>query len=666
VFHLDRDKSDLSSQLVQLQSVSHSEHEASLAREQDLLEKVADMTVTVADLTSSNTVLKSEVVDLRVCLQSADRELSEAKTTRKQDSLKHNSKLMECMQKIGELEQVVATNVADLERQTEDLQNMQDEVETGREELTFKSHRINDLEQALRQEKEHSTSLTAEMQCVLEKLTREVEKNTQLSSELQEGENGKQQELVKALDENAMLSSRVTQLETDMKRQLHEYQRQTSDAQTTITSLHNRQMADREAIGSLMGQLQELRSSRATDEARVGSLRRELQDTSQELRESLSRNNRQAAKVESLEAQIKNMALDHERELKKKDSEREIVVEELEHISEQYQQLSSTFAAQSGELSLVERETRETRESLALRETELATLRQKKERRASVSKAQSFDEMKTLLEQSDEEKDRLRSELSKAVAMLGDYEQAREEKDMEIRRLQEELKNRDAQVGELNQLTANLATVQSQLEEQRRLEARLRQEMQGQSEEQVRLQRAYQTAVETRDSVLRERAGLQRALEEATSSVASLSDQLGRYKAIEQRLFDETQSYQSQLEALREEKSKLAKECANLAKENAAISGHQNLRQKIHYHATTKLENSRLKEEVMVLEIRLRVKTTELANLQKKVTHLLTEPPTTHTPKSSPSSSSSSFTTPSIGPHHLNNTSLLKENIVPK
>ena len=66
--------------------------------------------------------------------------------------------------------------------------------------------------------------------------------------------------------------------------------------------------------------------------------------------------------------------------------QREIVVEELEHISEQYQQLSSTFAAQSEELSLVERETRETRETLALRETELATLRQKKERRASVSK----------------------------------------------------------------------------------------------------------------------------------------------------------------------------------------------------------------------------------------------------------------------------------------
>ena len=154
-------------------------------------------------------------------------------------------------------------------------------------------------------------------------------------------------------------------------------------------------------------------------------------------------------------------------------------------------------------------------------------------------------------------------------------------------------------------------------------EARLRQELQTQSEEQQRLQTDYQAAVEARDQVQRERASLQRSLDEATSSVTSLSDQLGRYKTIEQRLFDETQSYQSQLEALKEEKSKLAKvpctvtsplslpishlivclltvshmqECANLAKENAAISGHQNLRQKIHYHATTKLENSRLKE----------------------------------------------------------------------
>ena len=55
IFHLDREKTDLSTQLLQQQSASRSEHEAILAREQELLEKVAEMTTTIADLTSSNT-----------------------------------------------------------------------------------------------------------------------------------------------------------------------------------------------------------------------------------------------------------------------------------------------------------------------------------------------------------------------------------------------------------------------------------------------------------------------------------------------------------------------------------------------------------------------------------------------------------------------------------
>ena len=53
------------------------------------------------------------------------------------------------------------------------------------------------------------------------------------------------QELVKALNENLRLSSSVTELESDMKRQLQQHQRQMEEAQTTIASLHTRQMADR-------------------------------------------------------------------------------------------------------------------------------------------------------------------------------------------------------------------------------------------------------------------------------------------------------------------------------------------------------------------------------------------------------------------------------------
>ena len=56
----------------------------------------------------------------------------------------------------------------------------------------------------------------------------------------------------------------------------------------------------REAIGSLMAQLQEVRSSLATEKARVGTLKKELQDTSRELGEAASRINRQVSTSRSV------------------------------------------------------------------------------------------------------------------------------------------------------------------------------------------------------------------------------------------------------------------------------------------------------------------------------------------------------------------------------
>ena len=56
----------------------------------------------------------------------------------------------------------------------------------------------------------------------------------------------------------------------------------------------------REAIGSRMGQEQELRFSCSEEEVRVSSLRRELQDTSREITEALSNNNCQVIHILTL------------------------------------------------------------------------------------------------------------------------------------------------------------------------------------------------------------------------------------------------------------------------------------------------------------------------------------------------------------------------------
>ena len=58
--------------------------------------------------------------------------------------------------------------------------------------MTFKEHRIGELEAALKREKEQMSAQEGEMQGLLEKLAHEVETNTRLSMELQEGHNGKE------------------------------------------------------------------------------------------------------------------------------------------------------------------------------------------------------------------------------------------------------------------------------------------------------------------------------------------------------------------------------------------------------------------------------------------------------------------------------------------
>ena len=65
-------------------------------------------------------------------------------------------------------------------------------METLREELTFKDHRISELGEAVEREREQGAGLEKEVQSLLEKLACEVERNTRLSSELQEGSHGKE------------------------------------------------------------------------------------------------------------------------------------------------------------------------------------------------------------------------------------------------------------------------------------------------------------------------------------------------------------------------------------------------------------------------------------------------------------------------------------------
>ena len=186
------------------------------------------------------------------------------------------------------MEQLLSSREADYERATEELQNIEDEVDTLRNEITFKEHRISELEQAFVREKGQVTSLEAELQQLLDKLALEVEKNTKLSSELQEGHLGKEK-LVSVVNENSSLRGRVEQLEAELESQLRVHKQQMEETEVAMNALLKRQSTDEAAISGFMTTIQELRSTNAVGEAKVASLRQEVDESRKELGKTTTR-----------------------------------------------------------------------------------------------------------------------------------------------------------------------------------------------------------------------------------------------------------------------------------------------------------------------------------------------------------------------------------------
>ena len=186
------------------------------------------------------------------------------------------------------MEQLLSSREADYERATEQLQNIEDEVDTLRNEITFKEHRISELEQTFIREKGQVTSLEAELQQLLDKLALEVEKNTKLSSELQEGHLGKEK-LVSVVNENSSLRGKLEQMEAELQSQLRVHKQQMEETEVAMNALLKRQATDEAAISGFMSTIQELRSTNGEGEAKIVSLRQEVEESRKELQKTTAK-----------------------------------------------------------------------------------------------------------------------------------------------------------------------------------------------------------------------------------------------------------------------------------------------------------------------------------------------------------------------------------------
>ncbi|XP_062985474.1 kinesin-like protein KIF15 [Elgaria multicarinata webbii] len=620
----------------QLQELFDSERSGWQIEKQGLLEKIDCLEKEYLDMQNKADILKSEVHDLRIVLRSADKELSAAKM--EHDAFRANQE-----KEINELStrhisvQLQLDNVRlEYEKILEGKTSLQDDYDNLQEILQFETDQ---LTQQLTESKQESEALKTELQNLLDLLENEKEHNQKLTMQLQEDKEHNSKEHLKAL-KIMDLEKQCSEKESVCEQQAAKLQRLEQNlitAEEVIASLRKTNTADKEVVSDLMSQILEMRMSTSQKTECIEGLTSELEDLKFKYNSALTAKESSKTIIEDQERQIEELKEALERMQIADKIEREILVEELHHTTEQLSSLTEASKnhpalLQSAQEDLIKKEAliQELQEQLNKRK-ELENMRSEYESKmrqidcvmesAVVALPQTpktppnFDiNLVKLLETHKQE---IADERASAVTLehlVSELNEERDAKNNEILRLKTQVCELENIRLEMQVLMENNRDLQSQLEEAKRYISGtkypdiqyLREREKEIAEERLAKNKAMEEILKVRSELEKVRSNLgskEAAFQEMTQEVE-------RTRALETKAFNEKEEIRSKLEESYEERVKMEKEMSLLrkqveclAEENGKLVGHQNINQKIQYLVKVKRENAKLIEEVESLRV---------------------------------------------------------------
>nr|XP_006824742.1 PREDICTED: kinesin-like protein KIF15-like [Saccoglossus kowalevskii] len=623
------------------------------SKEHDLNQNISTLTAQLEILNGDHDILQSEVEDLRILLNSADRQIEEEKQIKQAVQLEHNEEKACLREKVLRIE----SEMFELQKQIDDLREERDvcqnQYQTSEMEKQLQGKQLEDLTTQLDKEKEQVKQLESHMQLLLEKLETEVEKCVALKAQLKQED--KEKELLKALDDNQSLKSQNVDLASQcqqLRENLSKLQSEKDALNLTVSSLVKRAVSDKEAISSLTTTIQDLRCTVTDRDNNIATLSSELNDAISQC-ESLQQTNEEITTLtKKLEEEIHKKNELFMTQAAKHDVEIELMKDELEESMDQCQSLTAELDKQTTLLQLTHGEkevlaTNITELNLKIKEMEeeknklVVDFEEKiKDAEANnstiVVETQNDDLLKTIDDQRNEIT-HLKLAQNQMAKIFEDFEHGRVEKNEEIRNLKHQLTEFDYIKAENEMLSTKHQTLGCEFEyykdkvEER--EARMKQQLDSAKIELERSNAAYYSANEIRDETIESKLRLEAEIAKMSvnmeillDSNKEISEELERIQQLEITHFQEKENYRSQLEETMEEKTKLMKDIKKieekneeLAAQNAKLIGHQNLKQKIQYHLQIKKENNQLREQMAQIKAAHARTVKELEQYKKNV-----------------------------------------------
>ncbi|NXE87739.1 KIF15 protein, partial [Menura novaehollandiae] len=622
----------------QIQELLSSERNNWSKDRQELLEQIKSLEKQLQDSQSKADILKSEVHDLRIVLQSADKELSAVKLEYNAFREKQEKEISQLSGRHMDVQFQLDSVRLEHEKLLEEKASLQDDYDNLQEVAKFETDQ---LKQQLEDRKQEAEAMKTELCNLLLLLKTEKEHNEKLTLQLQEDKENNSKELLKVL-EKAQVEKPFSEMVTRCEQQeakLRTLEQELAAAEETIASLKKTNDTDKEVVTDLMRQIQELRSSINHKTESIDGLTRELEDINYKYNIVLAAKEESKGIIEDQEKKIEELKEALEGREIADNIERDLLCEDLRHTTDQLLSLTeaskkhdSLLQCAQEDIAKKEAVIQELREQLDKMTEELENRKNEYELKmkqidcfvdsSSVTFPQcpktppNFDvNLAKLLETHEQEIADRRASAINLEHLVHELNEERRAKNDEILRLKEQLNELENLRLEMQILMENNRSLQSLVEAQRP------------SKNSDQKHPDVQYLKEKEQEIAEERLAKNKAMEEMLKIKAELEEtknilriqentchkmtlEMERTRTLELKAFNEKEEIRSKLEEAYEERDRIEKEIQLLrkqvdflAEENGKLLGHQNLNQKIQYLVKLKKDNAKLTEETEKLRV---------------------------------------------------------------
>uniref|UniRef100_A0A8C2SXE4 Kinesin family member 15 n=1 Tax=Coturnix japonica TaxID=93934 RepID=A0A8C2SXE4_COTJA len=526
----------------QIQELLISERNNWSKEREELLEQIKQLEKQFQDAQKKADILTSEVHDLRIVLQSADKELSAVKLEYRAFREKQEKEMSQLSDRHMDVQFKLDSVRLEYEKNLEEKASLQDDYDNLQEVTKFETDQLKQQLEDRRLETEAMKTELLEEFNLLKLLEVEKEHNQKLRLQLQEDkENSKQ--------------------------------------------------------------IQELRSSINHKTESIDGLTRELEDINCKYNFVLAAKEESKGIIENQEKEIEELREALERRQMADNIERDLLCEELHHTSDQLIRLTEASKKhdallQCAQQDITEKEAliQELREQLDKMTEELEKRKSEYEFKmkqidsffvdssACPKTPPNFDvNLAKILETHEQEIADRRASAITLEHLVHELNEERRAKNDEILRLKEQL----------NELESLRLEMQTLVENNRNLQSQLTEKIETLNLKQLSTINWNMLLEETKNALkIKENTCLEMALE------------MERTRSLELKAFHEKEEIRSKLEETYEERERIRKEMEllrkqveTLAEENGKLLGHQNLNQKIQYLVKLKKDYTKLSEE---------------------------------------------------------------------